>query len=458
MATYPKIVFKDVEFSRDEVLKASLVSNFDQFSVTVPVSTLELTLYSDSADFAITNPSGKYESLLSHQPMALYEHVNGQDIFLGQYYLDTWESVSENVGNFSCFDILGLLDKIDYYGGVWLTPTTFEDIIAAIIGNLNIEYVIDPVLAAETLTGWLPISSYREALQQVAFATSSYVKTIRENGIVFGRMSTVEKSTKHIRTGVAVTSALASTVRQWDFRSRSEFTFSSSGYVTQGIRSGVSKAGQSRTWKKRWRPSQWEGIRPTFDIDLGMQGEKPSLKLRPSITGIEVTMHNLSVGDGDITAVDQTFSAGNYEILFSQPLHTLTITGGTITESGANYAKINVATPGSVLLTGKAYVDTREVYGMYDVIPAGQKENILSITNGTMVSSDNGKEIAKNIYNYEQQRYAIKTKLFQPFMFTGDAVNIQTHYQQTVYGTINSMDIDLAAGFLGSAKIVGIII
>lgn len=454
--TYPKILFGTTEFGEGDFVEARLTEEFSPLSVTFPISTLDFSIYSDNLDFSVINPTGAFETLATIQPIAVYEMVGGTPIYLGQFYLKDWENKNEKVKSFTAYNAVGLLDRITYRGGLWLTPVTVGSLIANILDSSNLGYEIDPEVAAIELTGWLPISTAREALQQVAFAASAYLLVSRRDTVIVGRLaqSSIEKS--GIRVGVGRTGQ----TRVWQLRWRptQTFVYTASGVVTQGLRSSVGKTGQSRNWQKKWRPSQWEGVKPLVEISAGEHGGR-SLNLRPLITGVEITAHDLTSATGKMDVLDQTMVAGVHEVHFLQPLHDLVITGATITESGANYAIITVATPGAVKLTGQVYISTDTIYGRYlDPVP-GRKDNIIKVEDGTLVTKTNGAEICEKLFNYYQQRYIQKMKLFAPsgYIEVGSMVDVETLYSNRLFGVIERMDTDLTGGFVAETEVTGII-
>jgi hypothetical protein len=417
--TYPIVQFGDVEFSDTDIREANLVEEFNPLCITLPISKLDLLLYSEDANFSILNPSGDYADLVHRQPMMVYEMNDGEQVVIGKYYLDDWENVSDTLIRFSCIDEMGILDGLTYKGGIWLTATTMGELIDEIFSELDTEYELDPNLEDEEITGWIPICSYREALQQVAFACGAYVLCSRQNGFVKIGPSDLF------------------------------------GVVTQGVRSGVSHAGQSRIFQKRWRPSQWEGVGATVEIPESDQGMGTKINLRTQVTGVEVSMHDIVEGTGSKVLFEETLAEGEHEIQFSQPMHDLSITGATITESGANYAIVDVASEGTVTLTGQVYIDTVTIAGVYMSLDSDVKTNILKITDASLVNSSNGATIAQSIYDYYQERFVIKPKLYAPSVNPGGSVLVDTLYSRQISGIIEKMEVDLAGGFIAKTTIVG---
>lgn len=458
-STYPKIVFGDAEFTGSDFLSAKLTEEFSPLSITLPASELEFSLFSDDVSFSIINPTGDFEQMATQQPVALYEVVDGEQIYLGQFYLEDWSNKSENIKSFVCVDILGILDKYTYLGGIWLTAVTVGELVADVLGPIGSAYDIDPDLAEVELTGWLPIMTAREALQQIAFAAGAYVLSTRNDSIIMGRLIQVSMSVAGVRTGVTK----CGQPRVWGmhWRGSQTTTFSSVEYTTIGLNTGVGKANEmtARVRQRKFRTSQWEGIQTVVDIPSSDQANR-KLTLRTQVTGVEVIGHDIVEGAGSLELLNQTMPAGSHEIHFSQPVHDLSITGATITESGANYAVITVATAGTVTLNGLVYVVTDTLYGEYIPGDSDRKENVIKITDATLVNSSNGGSICKTIYDYYQQRYKQSMKLFSPAssVHVGATVNLETLYGNYLYGVIEKMDTNLFGGNVANTEVIGIIL
>jgi hypothetical protein len=171
-----------VDFTGSDIKAASVVEEVDILSSQARYNACSLRLYSNDGDFSIISPSGVYAQLTDRQPIAVYETVDGATVYMGQYYMQKWENQSETQIEFDCVDILGILAKIAYDGNLWAYPgTALSDVLAALLGPLNVGYELDASLASFTVMGWLPICTYRDALQQLAFAAGAYLDCSRSN-------------------------------------------------------------------------------------------------------------------------------------------------------------------------------------------------------------------------------------------------------------------------------------
>ena len=156
-------------FGPQEVVSLSMLEEIDATADALPINSLRLQLYSADDDFAILNPGGMYTLLQQRQPMYPQIRRNGVTEPLGVFYLEQWQSDQERLVTLTGQCGLGLLDKTIFYGGMYQEKPVTE-LLAEIAACGGLGYELDESLAAATVTGWLPLGSPRQALQQLAFA------------------------------------------------------------------------------------------------------------------------------------------------------------------------------------------------------------------------------------------------------------------------------------------------
>jgi hypothetical protein len=162
-----------------KIKSAKITEEFSPISATLTSNSFDLDLLLDSSDFSITNPASPYANLADRMPFRVYEVIDGVTSFMGQFYLDTWDNVSEREVTFSCLDAISLLAKMPFYG--WgNAPGKIPDIFASIFAGTGIAYSLDPwiISHAETygtttyeINGVLePGMTIRDVIQKIAFA------------------------------------------------------------------------------------------------------------------------------------------------------------------------------------------------------------------------------------------------------------------------------------------------
>ena len=374
-----------MELSGESIVSASILEEMDPTSAELTVNTLDLQVYSKDSRFSLLNPQGVFSVLQQRQRLAVSEIVNGVEIPMGTYYLDAWKNADDYSVDLSAVDLIGIIDQTNFSGGMY-NNVAASDIVASIMTSADVPYSLDASLENKTLSGYLPICTHREALQQVAFALGAVVDCSRGDEI---RICSP--------------------------------------------------------------PS-----RPTSHISKSRKFSGGTVELRSLVTGIDVVAHKYQPNTESRELFSDTLEAGDYQIVFTDPAHNLSISGGTILSSTVNQAVIRVSAAGKVALTGQGYTDTRRIVSkrMLD-LPANTTSNVLQVDDATLVTGDNADAIAQRLYDYYQLRYNNEFKLLTSSERVGDWVVVDSLRDERLKGTIESMEIDLTGGVITSARVVG---
>lgn len=202
-------------FDDDSVITAQILEEIDPTGAELSINTLDFTAY--TTDFALLDPEGVYAALQQRQ--AITAKVDGEDF--GTFFLDEPESEDDDTTTFKCVDFVGVIDTTDFMGGIYSNKPVSE-LVAEIMTSAEVdsnEYSLDSALATKTVSGYIPICTHREALQQVAFAIGAIVDCSRSKEIKIysqdvsnvGTITHDEKFTGHkvklttLVTGVEVT-------------------------------------------------------------------------------------------------------------------------------------------------------------------------------------------------------------------------------------------------------------
>lgn len=189
----------------------------------------------------------------------------------------------------------------------------------------------------------------------------------------------------------------------------------------------------------------WDGTASLIDVDRSYTGG--TVKYDSPISAVTVTEHQYVAG----TEVKELFSgtAQNGDIItFSEPMHSLSATGFTILESGANYAKISA---GAGALTGKAYIHNTRL--ITQLVTAGAVENIKSVTDATLVSLVNSYAVAKRLADYYRCRETITNDIVSGHEKPGHVVSVYHPYdKKMVSACIQSLDTTMSATLKSSME------
>lgn len=380
----------NVLFEGDNLMSANILEEVDLLSSEVSINTLDFTVYSADDKFNIINPEGFYRLLQQRQKLHVTETIVKEEKVkgMGTFYLDTWKNEKDKTMKFGAIDLIGVIDKTDFNGGMY-KDVTFASLLGEIFTSAGLEsdeYEIQEDLKQITLTGYIPICSHREALQQVIFAVGAVADCSRSDKIKIYTVEDLEENNIIEKANI------------------------------------------------------FQGTREIEQNEL--------------VTGVQIVSHTYAEGEELEELAKQELDIGDNKILFSEPVHDLTCTGGTIVESNCNYAIINCTEATEVTITGYKYKDNLQTY-LVEVknLNSSQKQNTLKIENAYLINKSNAKTVAKRVLDYYQKTYRTSFDFLLKDETVSQDVEAQTDFEQKLVGHITKLDIDLTGGFLASTEL-----
>lgn len=151
---------RTVLFGADEIITARMVNEVDS-------SLCELTV--DTLEFEMHDPQER--SFLPQENQRV-ELIQDGKLRASHYITSSTRKAKSNY-TISCQSSIGLLND-DFLGGIYIQKP-LEELVAEILNDW--EFEIDPYFAGVTISGYLPVCSQREAMQQVSFATGALIST-----------------------------------------------------------------------------------------------------------------------------------------------------------------------------------------------------------------------------------------------------------------------------------------
>lgn len=309
---------------------------------------------------------------------------NDSNASMQTYYLRSIERTGATAYKIVAWSAVGLLATIPHKGGIY-TGQTVSEVISDICGAVPV--VVKSVFANVKLYGWLPYCQPK---------TNGQGKSARDN--------------------------------------LAQVLFAIGAYLTTDL-NGVLHI-----------DSLWDGTASVIQGNrMYLSGGKVGYS--DPISAVTVTEHQYVAG----TEVKKLFSgtAQNGDIItFSEPMHSLSATGFTILESGANYAKISA---GAGALTGKAYIHNTRL--ITQPVTAGAVENIKSVTDATLVSLVNSYAVAKRLADYYRCRETITNDIVSGHEKPGHVVSVYHPYdKKMVSACIQSLDTTMSATLKSSME------
>lgn len=172
-------------FDKEMIQTAKILEEVDILSSELTINTLDFSIYSDDDEFNVVNPQGVYKLLQKRQRLTIILTKNGIDKEMGIFYLDDWSNDDDKVSSFKAIDLIGVIDKTNFLGGMYVNKDAAE-LIKEIFVSASLkenDYEISEEIKGIMITGHIPICTHRQALQQVLFVVGAIVDTTRDGKI-----------------------------------------------------------------------------------------------------------------------------------------------------------------------------------------------------------------------------------------------------------------------------------
>lgn len=193
-------------FEGDNLMSADILEELDLLSSELTINTLDFTVYSADDEFNIINPKGLYSLLQQRQKMQVTETIinENKEKDMGTFYLDTWANEKDKTMKIGAIDLIGVIDKTDFNGGIYIN-ITFFNLIKEIMTSAKLDetdYEIQEDLKNIKLSGYIPICSHRVALQQAVFAVGAVADCSRSSKINIYTIKEYENNTIIEKTNI----------------------------------------------------------------------------------------------------------------------------------------------------------------------------------------------------------------------------------------------------------------
>lgn len=181
-------------------------------------------------------------------------------------------------------------------------------------------------------------------------------------------------------------------------------------------------------------PQQTE-VRGEFtarDIFLGLEVEHSDI-----VTGIRLYVHSYSKGT-ETTELYRGSLLGETKLEFSEPYHSLVISGGELGEYGDNYAYI-MGNGEEVCLTGLKY-NHSTVSLLKENPKVTQNKNIAEVKDATLVTVQNAQAVLERLYAYYSSNESVEFRAVMNEQELGDRVCVDTGFKGVMEGNITKLD------------------
>lgn len=376
----------DFEFTDRELRSVNIIKEIHPIALTVPIGTCDLSVDSD-----------KIEQVMFQKNQKIDVFFNGDLQLTG--YISEAKRTGKRLADISIGDVISKLDNTLFDGGLY-NSVSLASVVSQISELTNTTIDLDSSYSSETLTGWLPVCSCREAIQQIAFSLGATIKVISATVNIVPPPTSASQhiSADRIKTGQA---------------------FENDESYTDVFITAHNYTADSNT----------EAMIVFSTTDTSIYGDT---------TGLHKIVFLERVTGTDIV-----------------PFHSISLTGtGTITEQGANYVVVNAT--GACQVTAKPYVHRTTKRERHAPIVAGEARQSATIENATLVNTINVDNILDNCYNFFTNKNA-KTSMSiregfsqngtpEQAVNVGDIVTFETEYYGTLRRQITRESYSLKGG------------
>lgn len=161
----------------------------------------------------------------------------------------------------------------------------------------------------------------------------------------------------------------------------------------------------------------WDGVSATITADQ-INEDSCSTVYETPVSAVEITEHQWVPNTQTVSLFEGAAEEGAL-ITFDEPVHDLTAHGFSILESGANYA---VVSAGTGTLTGQGYTHLTRI--VRRTVTEGAEENVVPITEATLVSLTNSVDVANRMADYYRHRETIQMDVEPGAEHAGSVVRI----------------------------------
>ncbi len=165
------IQYGTISIIEEKTIKNMRVHQFvDPISTTIPTSTLDLSfLNTDQKNYNFA----KREIL----------RIINNGVLIGKYFIENAHQTSKLQWNIKAQDYINILESVEFEGGIYNQELALN-ILTNIFNKAKVPFTLnDTFLRMITLSGYIPYTTCRKALQQVLFAIGSYARTAYSEGV-----------------------------------------------------------------------------------------------------------------------------------------------------------------------------------------------------------------------------------------------------------------------------------
>lgn len=392
------ISYNGTDYEDNAIEQATAYGETTYVGDTLPYSTLDadvwdygkaLLQYCTNDDIVLYQPADGLWMFTQQRSQDLTAYTYGAPViwtYKGQLLMQRFLTSCKRIGKYkfrlSCVSGVGLISESRHYGGLY-NGTLFGDMLADVISGA-FDYQIDEDVAAIPMYGWLPVDTRRQNLWRMLTASGVVIRTNPQGQIWFTSPSTANPT-------------------------------------------------------------------PIPDSQIEING---SVDYPTPFQAVKVTEHAFvalstdilkTLFDGQVVAEQLISPLGarleGALVTFQDPMHDLSITGGTILESGVNYAVLGPSA--NCTLTGLVYSHTERIVTAGSLSATEQATKRLE--DSTLVNLFNSSNVAQRWFLFYSSPRTVQMTAVWDGIQPNDPVSFSDPYDDPILGVISELDVRMSA-------------
>lgn len=366
---YSRLRFNAIQYGTLLVIEEKNIKNIKVHQAISPIST---TIPIGTLNMSFLNYSNADYDFSARESLKVFDN----NTLIGQFFIENANQTNRQQWNIKAEDYVAALESAEFVGGIYVNEYA-NNLLTEIFNTANVPFVIAEQLKEVPVSGYIPYTTCRAAVQQVLFAIGAYCKTAYSTNVEILELD----------------------------------------------------------------PNVSEKI----SLDKIMQGQ--NITVDADITEIELMGHNYIESQAETTLYQSKETAENVKVIFSEPMHDLSIENGEIIQQGVNYAIISCNESG--VLKGKKYDhDTFGKSKLNDKRTSKKIYNKKTIRNATLISYQNIDKILDICYNYITRNATARSKIIEtdtPLM-VGRFYDVETDRFGVISGILSEQNFSLHGG------------
>ena len=158
--------------------------NLKKCNITQKISAISTELPISTASILLKGEAGEEYAFQKRQPLSVFSN----DSLQMKLFVKKASRKSKDEWDIQAEDYVGVLDSVSFYGGIYEDESA-GNLLIKIFNKAKVPYDIEADIMAETVSGYIPFGTCRNATMQVLFAVGAIIDTSNSEVIKVKRMS-----------------------------------------------------------------------------------------------------------------------------------------------------------------------------------------------------------------------------------------------------------------------------